>query len=272
MPNRNMISENYRFGYQGQFAEKDEETGWNALESSMWDARLGRWMAMDPAGQYASSYMGMGNNPVNGFDPDGEWLFFKNKKSADRAASNTNNIFKAKFGIDNAVNVEMKNYKDSYYKNLWDRIIGRKSYETKTGYFLIANKNIDASLLSRDDKFIVNSFIDVLSAPTLILADIVKHNTPANNFMTVGESVGFTFNSRHIAIPSNLPDYNSKKTNFNIGSQLLHEVLWHISPAGETLLKLGHNSNWLYLKTGGKIGSSHGVGNNQNLVLPKRKY
>jgi RHS repeat-associated protein len=71
MPNRNMISENYRFGYQRQFAEKDEETGWNAFEARMWDARLGRWMAMDPAGQYASTYMGMGNNPVSGVDPDG---------------------------------------------------------------------------------------------------------------------------------------------------------------------------------------------------------
>jgi hypothetical protein len=29
---RSHSSEHYRYGYQGQFAEKDEETGWNAFE------------------------------------------------------------------------------------------------------------------------------------------------------------------------------------------------------------------------------------------------
>jgi hypothetical protein len=31
MAGRSYTSEKYRFGYQGQFAELDEETGWNAL-------------------------------------------------------------------------------------------------------------------------------------------------------------------------------------------------------------------------------------------------
>ena len=59
----------YRFAYQGQ--EKDPETGWEAFELRMWDGRLGRWMSVDPAGQYASPYVGMGNNPVSRVDPDG---------------------------------------------------------------------------------------------------------------------------------------------------------------------------------------------------------
>ena len=38
----------YRHGYQGEFTEKDAETGCNH-----------------------SAYLGMGNDPVNGVDPDG---------------------------------------------------------------------------------------------------------------------------------------------------------------------------------------------------------
>jgi RHS repeat-associated protein len=61
----------YRFGYQGQFAEKDEETGWNHFELREYDAVIGRWTATDPAGQYYSPYLSMGNNPANHVDPDG---------------------------------------------------------------------------------------------------------------------------------------------------------------------------------------------------------
>ncbi|MEC7752639.1 MAG: peptidoglycan DD-metalloendopeptidase family protein [Bacteroidota bacterium] len=61
----------YRFGQQGQFAEKDNETGWNAFELRMLDSRIGRWLATDPAKQFASPFVALGNNPVNRFDPNG---------------------------------------------------------------------------------------------------------------------------------------------------------------------------------------------------------
>ena len=32
-------AENYRYSYQGQFAEQDDETGWNAFEARMYDGR-----------------------------------------------------------------------------------------------------------------------------------------------------------------------------------------------------------------------------------------
>ncbi|BDC99241.1 RHS repeat-associated core domain-containing protein [Persicobacter psychrovividus] len=64
-----------RFGYQGDFAEEDGETNFNFFEARVFDPVIGRWMAVDPARQYASGYVGMGNNPVNGVDPNGEiWL------------------------------------------------------------------------------------------------------------------------------------------------------------------------------------------------------
>ena len=72
IPGRQFISgSRYRFGYQGQFAEKDDETGYNQFEARLYDSRINRWMIPDPAGQYWSSYMGMGNDWVNGVDPDG---------------------------------------------------------------------------------------------------------------------------------------------------------------------------------------------------------
>ena len=73
---REISREMYRFGYQGQFAEKDEETGWNHFELRDYDPSIGRWTSTDPYGQYWSPYTGMGNNPINSIDPNGgyTWL------------------------------------------------------------------------------------------------------------------------------------------------------------------------------------------------------
>jgi len=81
MPNRN-IEGNYRYKFQGQ--EKDAETGKEAFELRLWDGRIGRWLTVDPAGQYSSPYLGMGNNPINGVDPDGgEWFDWVRGKDGD---------------------------------------------------------------------------------------------------------------------------------------------------------------------------------------------
>jgi len=71
MDNRQVTREDYRYGYQGQYAEKDEETGYNAFQLRQYDARFGRWMSTDPYGQFWSPYVGMGNIPNMGTDPDG---------------------------------------------------------------------------------------------------------------------------------------------------------------------------------------------------------
>lgn len=62
---------NYRYTYQGQ--EKDIETQMEAFQLRLWDGRLGRWLSPDPYGQYASPYLGMGNNPIRRIDSDGGW-------------------------------------------------------------------------------------------------------------------------------------------------------------------------------------------------------
>jgi len=63
----------YRYGYQGQYAEHDDETGFESFELRLYNSRVGRWMSYDPEGQFDSPYVGMGNNPVSGVDPDGGW-------------------------------------------------------------------------------------------------------------------------------------------------------------------------------------------------------
>lgn len=61
----------YRFGYQGEFAEKEAATGWASFELRSYDPAIGRWMTIDPYGQYWSPYLAMGNDWVNLVDPDG---------------------------------------------------------------------------------------------------------------------------------------------------------------------------------------------------------
>ncbi|MFM7851708.1 MAG: RHS repeat domain-containing protein, partial [Flammeovirgaceae bacterium] len=73
---RELTREPYRFGYQGQYSEKDRETGFNFFDLRMYDARIGRWVVPDPYGQYASGYVGMGNMPNMGTDPDGGYSWF----------------------------------------------------------------------------------------------------------------------------------------------------------------------------------------------------
>ena len=68
---RELTREPYRYGYQGQYSEKDKETGLNFFDLRMYDARIGRWTTYDPYRQFNSTYVGMGNSPTNGVDVDG---------------------------------------------------------------------------------------------------------------------------------------------------------------------------------------------------------
>ncbi|MDC6390946.1 hypothetical protein PP182_19830 [Maribacter sp. PR1] len=77
MPGRNMLGD-YRYAFQGQ--EKDTETGKEAFELRLWDARIGRWLTTDPYGQFESPYLGMGNDPINYYDYDGGYVYFYGKR------------------------------------------------------------------------------------------------------------------------------------------------------------------------------------------------
>lgn len=47
---------------------------WTDFGARYYDSQLGRWHTSDPAEQYLSPYTGLGNNAVNGIDPDGRWF------------------------------------------------------------------------------------------------------------------------------------------------------------------------------------------------------
>lgn len=60
--------------FQGK--ELISQTGWHDFGSRMYWADLGRWFSTDPQKQFSSPYVGMGNMPSVGVDPDGEFVFF----------------------------------------------------------------------------------------------------------------------------------------------------------------------------------------------------
>ena len=53
-----------------------------AFELRLWDGRLGRWLTVDPAGEFHSPYLGIGNDPVNAIDPDGGDIIYLNDSKA----------------------------------------------------------------------------------------------------------------------------------------------------------------------------------------------
>jgi RHS repeat-associated protein len=107
----------YRYDYQGAYAEKDNITNWNNFELRMYDSRIGRWLGTDPAGQFATPYEGMGNNPVSGFDktgglekkPDGTPLYDPGDWHVSDRLNNTD-LWKSA----NLYNLQNENY-DQYF-------------------------------------------------------------------------------------------------------------------------------------------------------------
>ena len=64
-----VVKNNYL--YQGAFAELDEDIQWTDFPLRNYDAQTGRWVQQDPYQQFASPYIGMGDDPVNNIDPSG---------------------------------------------------------------------------------------------------------------------------------------------------------------------------------------------------------
>jgi RHS repeat-associated protein len=126
LPSRNTTSD-YRYAFQGQ--ELDKETGMEAFQLRLWDGRIGRWLSPDPYGQYASPYLGMGNNPIGMIDPNGGFAS----------------------GPDNE------------YNGYWNDVTGKYEYiqvSNKGGEFYDVINHIGGSLAGSTD-FVVNPYIKV---------------------------------------------------------------------------------------------------------------
>ncbi|MBI2281716.1 MAG: hypothetical protein HYU68_13660 [Bacteroidetes bacterium] len=74
LPERNLLSSinKLNYGYQGK---ELDQNGFYDFEARQYDARLGRWITTDPASQFYSPYLAMGNNPVSMVDPSGTYSF-----------------------------------------------------------------------------------------------------------------------------------------------------------------------------------------------------
>ncbi|MCL9807673.1 hypothetical protein NAT51_19275 [Flavobacterium amniphilum] len=108
-----------------------------AFELRLWDGRLGRWLTVDPYGQYFLPYLGMGNNPISRIDPDGghdlEYKDFSAFKKFDFIGSDWGWLTKS----------QLFNYtKENYGKGLSDpqieNLVGKK-FEGAWNRYAISN-------------------------------------------------------------------------------------------------------------------------------------
>lgn len=60
-----------KFTYNGKELEDEFGLNWYHYGLRFYDPVVGRWWATDPYDQFNSTYLGMGNTPINGIDPDG---------------------------------------------------------------------------------------------------------------------------------------------------------------------------------------------------------
>ena len=64
-----------RYGYQGKELVEEQGLDWQDFHARMYGPAIARFLAVDLQDQFASPYMAMGNNPIIGVDPDGEFVF-----------------------------------------------------------------------------------------------------------------------------------------------------------------------------------------------------
>ncbi|MGP1994251.1 RHS repeat-associated core domain-containing protein [Zobellia laminariae] len=127
MPGRNIVGD-YRYNFQGQ--ELDKETGKVAFELRLYDPRINRWLTTDPAGQYASPYLSMGNNWVNRVDPDGgeDDTIYENTNTGEQVEVND--------GIDKTILVNDSDFqKAKFFANETGVFGATNSSEIAQGYY-----------------------------------------------------------------------------------------------------------------------------------------
>ena len=115
MPGRSYNSNSYRFNFQGQ--ENAVNSNWQQFELRMHNSDLGRWMSPDPYGQFASPYISMGNNPINGTDPNGGYWANLGKSSQSTTQSGTSGFSSMSPSADG---INYGGWIDSGFDNLWD--------------------------------------------------------------------------------------------------------------------------------------------------------
>jgi hypothetical protein len=111
----------------------------------MYEPVIGRWIVPDPIRQYFSPYLAMGNNPVNGVDPDGGLIIFINGLNGENLGLGTNDKGKPFWNSWNFIEPFNKIFDESPNTNLFADGMGDTRPEIrKINGYAWANQNIKA--------------------------------------------------------------------------------------------------------------------------------
>ncbi|MEZ5199158.1 MAG: RHS repeat-associated core domain-containing protein [Bacteroidales bacterium] len=79
--NYNYSTEENKYLYQGKELQDVHNLNWMDFGARMYDPQIGRWHCADPAVQYSSPYLAMGNDPMNRIDPNGMWDIWRSVRN-----------------------------------------------------------------------------------------------------------------------------------------------------------------------------------------------
>ncbi|MFM7853881.1 MAG: RHS repeat-associated core domain-containing protein, partial [Flammeovirgaceae bacterium] len=195
------IEGKYRYGYQGKYAEKDDETGWEHFELREYDAVEGRWKTRDPKGQYFSPYVAMGNNPISTTDPDGGFDWFINNETG-----------------------QIKQYVGETSKTGWTSIAGDNAsrqdiHDALKSMFGFGN------IIRKPD---MNDYLDIRLGQQYEVWKLWAANISLNNVVSVGnvQTTRFKFDLGAKPRNWNLPKLNIKKfDNTDFGKATADELV-----------------------------------------------
>ncbi|WP_025742629.1 RHS repeat domain-containing protein [Aquimarina pacifica] len=237
MPGRDLKGD-YRYAYQGQ--EKDPETGKEAFELRLWDSRIGRWLTTDPYGQFSSPYLGMGNNPMNGIDPDGG--FFGGYKLAGNGDITRISDEGDDIGVDYLYNEDL-----SSKVMLSDQLIlSTLTFSVGMGSYNGESKNFRATFTSNFKD--ASTFFSFASDNSNVEWGFHGNSNSGNEYYFLG-SFGVTDLSPNPANSSMWFNWNSADTSFKIHS---HPNTDYPDPTGDWGIG-DMNSSWMQRKIFGKV-------------------
>ena len=203
-------------------------------------------MAVDPARQFASPYVGMGNNPVSGVDPDGESVVTPTEEKAQQAVQ---------YLEETHPGAEFTYHQIEYEINkpgLLNSLFGRT--ETKTGYEILLVDGSSTKWLSSGGKYAKALYAILKTCDIYFEIDFTTwrydekgNKRDLNEHYGGGSNIKRSSNYALIAI--------DPRGNINTGEPpsiiLLHELIGHnhpiMSPNAEGTI-MAHDVNHFYQK------------------------
>jgi RHS repeat-associated protein len=277
----------YRYGFNGKEQDNEVSGEGNSYDfgARIYDSRLGRWMSTDPlSGKYpfASPYSFVLNTPIQAIDPDGQKVVFKSEKEANEVAADVSRIYKAKYGVENAVTVKRRVTKVQVLVNpvvlsdpsTWIRVFEKDKYKEveKVDYELVSNNDMDWTT----DKY-TSSLFDVLNSDVIIQGDIIGDNQKGASYGGFLQAYGggLITSSKSFILSDKLSKYGDEGTvgkfasKWTLGAVFLHEVSYHLDDLGQAeqniTTNVGDGPNIMRRHYNSKTGKNHGAGSKNSI-------